>query len=108
LKTKTIIFFAAAVLWGGCVTTDNRYPIPEPDVFWEIHHESRDNCLSKSRRYALILKERGYNTTLVVVDLGNDRLHAVVLVEGWGWFDPALARSGREIGGAGRFLMEMR
>lgn len=109
---KIIPFLILFLFLAGCGHGLLVKPPPAEEDFWKLHNEVGGDdysvCLDKAQRYARILRSKGLEASVVIVDQGKDKeLHAVVLLESGNWFDPTLAKSGDDIKQAGRFLMKM-
>ncbi len=71
------------LLLAGCGDVV-RKEVPLPEMLQEIAEETyilhRNDCSNKAAKYFLLIKEHGYDPTIIVYRLTNGKIHTVVKV----------------------------
>ena len=72
------------ILLSGCGDVV-RKEVPLPDMLQSIAEETyilnRNDCSNKAAKYFLVVKEHGYDPTIIAYRLTNGKIHTVVKVE---------------------------
>ncbi len=73
-----------AILLSGCGKVLKKHT-PLPDMLQSIAEETyilhRNDCSNKCAKYFLLVKEHGYDPTIIVYRLTNGKIHTVVKVK---------------------------